>query len=214
MKEKVILLSSTTVKQYNSFNPIVRRIQNWLFRFASKYKNVKFCWVPAHVGIHGNEMADLEAKAAIFNRSIGYRKVPHTDMKPVIRAFIRSKWQEEWSSPSLKNNRKYRDIRPSIDIWSSSCHVNRGFETRLTRLRIGHTRLTHSHILMRDDPPVCDSCQSFLTVKHILVDCSEYSRVRRKYHLHGKSINEILDDDLDVDNLMKFLKEVNLFDQI
>ena len=135
-------------------------------------------------------------------------------MKPIIRTFIRTKWQEEWSSPSLKNNRKYRDIRPSIDIWSSSCHVNRAFETRLTRLRIGHTRLTHSHILMRDDPPVCDSCQSFLTVKHILVDCSEYSRIHRKYHLHGNLITEILDDDVDVDNLMNFLKEVNLFDQI
>ena len=70
--------SITAIKRYNSFNPIVRRIQEWLFRFASKYKNVKFCWVPAHVGIQGNETADLEAKAAIVNRGIGYRKVPHT----------------------------------------------------------------------------------------------------------------------------------------
>ena len=166
------------------------------------------------MGIQGNETADLEAKAAVVNRGIGYQKVPYTDMKPIIRSYIRSKWQEVWSSTSLNNNRKYREIRPSVDIWSSSCHTNRAFETRLTRLRIGHTRLTHSHKLESGDPPMCGPCQTYLTVKHILVDCCEYCRVRQKYHLNGKLITEILNNDIDIDNVMNFLKEINLFDQI
>ena len=71
------------------------------FPLCFQIQNVKFCWVPAHVGIQGNETADLEAKAAVVNRDIGYQKVPCTDMKPVIQSFIKTKWQEVWSSTSL-----------------------------------------------------------------------------------------------------------------
>jgi len=41
----------------------------------------------------------------------------------------------------------------------------------LNRLRIGHTRLTHSYLLSGDDLPECGTCQCPLTVKHILVEC-------------------------------------------
>ena len=30
----------------------------------------------------------------------------------------------------------------------------------INRLRVGHTRLTHSYLLSRDDQPVCSACQS------------------------------------------------------
>ena len=37
----------------------------------------------------------------------------------------------------------------------------------LNRLRIGHTRLTHSFLLSGDDLPECGTCQCPLTVKDI-----------------------------------------------
>jgi len=37
----------------------------------------------------------------------------------------------------------------------------------LNRLRIGHSRLTHSYLLSDDDPSTCQSCGIPLTVKHI-----------------------------------------------
>jgi len=42
----------------------------------------------------------------------------------------------------------------------------------LNILRIGHSRLTHSYLLSGDDPPTCQSCGIPLTVKHILVECT------------------------------------------
>ena len=41
----------------------------------------------------------------------------------------------------------------------------------LTRLRIGHTRLTHRHYLANEDAPECIPCDRPLTVKHILIQC-------------------------------------------
>jgi len=38
-------------------------------------------------------------------------------------------------------------------------------------LRIGHSYLTHSYLLMDEDPPVCIPCNSLLTTEHILINC-------------------------------------------
>ena len=51
-------------------------------------------------------------------------------------------------------------------------------EVVLTRLRIGHTRLTNSYLLKREDQPFCISCNEPFTVKHFLIDCIEFSHVR------------------------------------
>ena len=51
----------------------------------------------------------------------------------------------------------------------------------LNRLRIGHTRLTHSFLLTGDDLPECGTCQCPLTVKHILVECVDLKDVRNKH---------------------------------
>jgi len=48
----------------------------------------------------------------------------------------------------------------------------------LNRLRIGPSRLTHSHLLFGDDPPTCQSCGIPLTVKHILVECRNLHDIR------------------------------------
>ena len=49
--------------------------------------------------------------------------------------------------------------------------------TLLNRLRICHTRLTHSYLLSGDDLPECGTCQCPLTVKHILVECVDLINV-------------------------------------
>lgn len=204
--------SLLAIQQRSSNNPVLLKIRELLFSIAFKSKTVNFCWVPAHVGICGNEAADREAKQAVSSDIVYYKKVPHCDMKPVIRNYIKKSWQERWASPLLPNNRKYKKIRPDIkSYWSSSNNTIRGFETRLSRLRMGHTYLTHNFILKGQNPPVCDHCQAVVTVEHVLVDCQFYHRARRKFKLENKSIVEILNDETNVLNIMMFLKEINLF---
>ena len=56
----------------------------------------------------------------------------------------------------------------------------------LNRLRIGHTRLTHSFLLSGDDLPECGTCQC------PLVQCVDLNNVRNK-HFVASSIKYLFD---------------------
>ena len=101
-----------------------------------------------------------------------------------------------------------------MQCWPSSYHPNRRYEIVLGRLRIGHCRFTHQFLLAGSNPPVCDYCQVALTVEHILVDCLKYRQQRNRFGLEGKPIGALLGELVEVENLMKFLKEINIFYEI
>ena len=200
--------------QYNPFQPLVQKAQEWLYLIYSRHKSVCFCWVPSHVGIKGNEIADAEAKAACTSNRIDLPELPHTDLYLPIKSFVRQKWQDRWASPELNNNRKYKAIRPSVSFWHSGFQRNRRIEIVLCRIRIGHSHLTHKFLLEGSDAPVCDHCRSPLSIEHILEHCQHYDAARRKYGLAGKLIRNILDDDADILAVIEFLKEINLYHKI
>ena len=102
------------------------------------------CWIPSHIGIRGNEAADMAAKESL-DQDITASQVPYTDLKSHINHFISSKWQERWSS--CRDNKLFQ-IKPTLSR-------SRKEEVVLSRLRIGHTYFSHSYILRREDPPEC-----------------------------------------------------------
>ncbi|GFS63592.1 putative RNA-directed DNA polymerase from transposon X-element [Trichonephila clavipes] len=51
-------------------------------------------------------------------------------------------------------------------------------DVKLTRLRIGHTRFTHRHLLFGERAPECPSCHVSYTVHHILIDCPVFNHHR------------------------------------
>ena len=50
--------------------------------------------------------------------------------------------------------------------------LTRAEEVVITRLRIGHTKATKSHILSRGPPTVCYHCGQTLTIDHMLLECA------------------------------------------
>ena len=75
-------------------NPLV---VHKLHLLSIAHKTIFFCWIPSHIGIRGNEAADVAAKESLdFN--ITSSQVPYTYLKPHINSFIANKWQERWSS--------------------------------------------------------------------------------------------------------------------
>ena len=49
---------------------------------------------------------------------------------------------------------------------------------------MGHTRITHGHLMERKPAPICVNCNVLVTVQHILVDCQQYTRQRNRWFNH------------------------------
>ena len=57
----------------------------------------------------------------------------------------------------------------------------RRLQTALARLRIGHTRLTHSFLMSGEYQPYCDDCLLPLTVRDLLVECPSLVELRQRF---------------------------------
>ena len=132
-------------------------------------KDIVFCWVPSHTGIRGNKKADFAAKTALDlpRAKVG---VPYTDFKYLIGQYI---FSTDWNGAVMN---KLHSVKPVLGEWQSSYRRCRKDEVVLCRARIGHT---HSYILKKDPPPLCEHCQCILTVRHILVECNHFARERK-----------------------------------
>ncbi|GFU71540.1 RNase H domain-containing protein [Trichonephila clavipes] len=157
-------------------HPVVCTILDITSRLYSKGFDIVFCWLPSHVGIIGNEQADSAAKSATTHLPLA---VPLSDMKRVIMHHIFKIWQESWSQ-QLDN--KLHSVKPVIGAWPVM--PMRRTDVKLTRLRIGHTRLTHRHLLFGEHAPECPSCNVSYTVYHILIDCPVFNHHRITFLIH------------------------------
>ena len=205
------------LKSNASKSLMVEAIKNLMTIAATKTIHINLCWVPGHCGIAGNDKADNKAKSASSNVDIlrRVRAIPHTDMTGIVKAAAREEWQRKWSSAEYQDN-KLKEVKPEIGYWNSSSNKNRRIETALTRLRIGHTNLTHSYLMVSGmDPPICNRCNVQLTVKHVLVECRKYTASRRKY-FNNPSLTTMLreTDSFSLDRLVLYLQEIDLLSDI
>ena len=103
------------------------------------------------------------------------QKYLFSDFKPCICSYVNKRFQIKWDDCSLNKLHEINDtFLPSVKVYSN----NRKEDITLTRLRIGHSRLTHKHYLLNDDMPDCIPCDRPLTVKHILVECVDTAEIR------------------------------------
>jgi len=208
------------ISDFTSNHPVVSLIQSWLVKLFAKNKSVNFCWTPSHIGIYGNEKADMLARrAAESDEEITYSHIPHTDYYYIINKKIFDCWQREWTQTPLTN--KLRSIKEVIKEWPSSLHNKRKIEVTLTRLRIGHTRITHGYLMKgRRIPDYCDWCLVPLTVIHILLECPEYAEVRQQHFNCDENLTlaSILSETPNriypITNVLNYLNDIDMINKI
>jgi len=171
-------------------------------------QKIIFCWIPSHVGIKGNEAADQAAKAAL-SLPICNATIPASDLRPSITKLVTEAWQKIWDS---KTNNKLHAIQPRVNQHQNNPRTSRRNEITISRLRIGHTRITHSHLLEGGPPPICIPCNQPLTVQHILIDCIDFQNSRTK-HYTSTNIKELLSTS-QPSPILNFLKEIHLYSKI
>ena len=116
-------------------------------------------------------------------------------------------WQIPWNN-SIGN--KLLDIKPTIGKHKSVIRNIRK-ECILVRLSIGHTRVTHSYLLQGEQPQ-CVGCDAPFTVRHFLLECGDFAQVRNNC-FHVDNMKQLFQD-IHIDCIMTFLRQINLFNKI
>jgi len=195
------------------------KIQSWIVRLATRRKLVSLCWVPSHLQIAGNERADeLAGRAATAAVDPDYTDLPYSDYYSHIKTRLHQRRQMKWTE--IPDTNKLRRIKDTADVWPSSNNKSRLISVILTRLRIGHTRLTHGHLMEARPLPYCDNCLVPLTVEHILVECPEY--INQRYFCFPTNqpltLKLILSEPpqglFNADRLMEYLSLTGLIDRL
>lgn len=205
------LSALTSLQNLYSPSDIVRKIQNTHFIAKQQDKNITYSWIPGHCNIDGNELADTAAKLAHSSpNSLSLPIFSLNDIKRVIENDTLLQCQKEWNEMSTKLN----EIKRSALPYPSPDNISRKHETSINRLRIGHTHLTHSHLMKKEAPPVCTCCGTLLTVKHILTECKVYDKERRLYQISNHLAEALNPDPSNIHKIMQFLKQTNLINKL
>ena len=105
------------------------------------HETVIFCWLPSHMGISGNERADSAAKAAL-QKDVSKCLISYTDTYQYISQYVRDMRQREWDTAV---NNKLHATKPLIGEQPSAYRSVGRDEVVLSRLRLGHSYMTHSY---------------------------------------------------------------------
>ena len=167
-------------------------------------KEIIICWTPSNIGVRGNERADSAAKSAL-ELTPDKSRIPYTDLKPTFNKFLHTKWQQQWSN-NIYN--KLFQIQPTLGEWRPASRKSRRERVVISRLRIGHTRLTHSFILKQEPKPQCLTCQTTCMVKHILMECRAFAAIRKRFF----QVNSLTDlfENVKIEDVLSFLRETEV----
>ena len=147
-----------------------------LWGLHDKGTHVRFCWIPSHCGIEGNESADQLAKDALDLDVDPLTKVHFADLKPLVNQYVQQQVQVKWDV-SITGRDLYF-LKPTLGPPKKFDSLTRAEEVVITRLRLGHTRVTKSHIISRGPPATCHHCGQVLTLEHMLLECATLQQTR------------------------------------
>ena len=95
---------------------------------------------------------------------------------------------------------KHFQIQPTLGEWRPAFRKSRREQVVISRLCIGHTRLTHAL-----------TCQTTCTVKHILIECRAFAVIRKGFF----KVNSLTDlfENVKIDDALSFLREAGLYEK-
>ena len=152
----------------------IRHLQQRLWSIKNKAFDLVLCWVPAHVGIEGNERADEAAKAAsgpgnTLEVNNGYPE----ELCDHIKKTLTHKWQTQYNSSNTAQH--YKQIAPTVNTTLKySDPGNRHREIIITRFRLGAVNTNKRlYKIGRRENPNCLYCDELGTIGHLLYECTD-----------------------------------------
>ena len=139
---------------------------------------------------------------------ISKTKVIHKDYRQSISNLIHKHWEADWNAQTFN---KLHEIQPKLSERKGT-KLTRKNSVIYTRLKIGHSKLTHQYLVTNDEIPFCVGCQKNFTIKHILTECLDFRDTREKYY-RTENLKTIFDV-VSPEKVLNYLKEINIYNKI
>lgn len=174
-----------------------------IIQLASKYPNINILiqWIPAHVGINGNEQADRLAGEACLGRVDHHYvevKRPPGDTKTSLKNILHSRWATDFKKQTETVGRHFAQIlsTPQKKSWFSKSKLKTRDIRLINRLRSGHCYdKKYLKMIKKIDSDHCDRCNTQDTAGHMIQHCTQYTNTRHNYtHITQKGLLQILHD--------------------
>ena len=198
-------LESTKVSIRN--NMYIFEIKKKFNRFLenSPKHDIKFIWIPSHIGLYGNETADKLAKEATNTCPTNdFFKIPYTDLYEIFRKTANEQTKQYINQKALTSGKKFFELYhyKKCKPWFAGKTLSRKCITTINRCRSNHYNLGASLAkvnIIKD--PKCTCGYEMQDLNHILWQYTNYDRERKS--LINNLIRAKLQLPLNIETLIK-----------
>ena len=158
-------LSNTKINKNDTFINSILDASNQLHINGN---SLVIAWIPSHVGIQGNEFADVAAKHGLsLPLPLGTQESTVNDCYAEIARFIDAEWQQKYDK-NLKIA-QYKLLEPLVNRRAKFAIAGRSLDRVMTRLRLGYC-LTNSilNLYRRISSPNCSHCNVEEDLQHFV----------------------------------------------
>lgn len=155
-----------------------------IIKAAQKWKTT-FQWIPSHVGISGNEMADKLARSGLqHTATVLSHNLFLKDVFGILKIQMEQQTASWYTTYSEEKGKDFYDIQPNIleKPWFIGKDL-RGRDIRLlNRLLTGHNYAKFWLARMKVvESPECEWCEVDETAEHLILQCPRYGLVRMQF---------------------------------
>ena len=178
-----------TISKRNLKTEMAINIQELYYNITKSGKSITIETIQTEETIDDNSICPDNDRAVGDSNSVLTISNTIDDLRTYINKISFEKWDKIWRDQKASILHKKIEHVNNLKLNSK---LSRREQVIISRIRTGHCKLRHLHLLTNNTPPICPICSIPNTIQHLIVECPQFSQERQKY-LQGTNFDSILD---------------------